>query len=111
VASFPSFAEKRRVSRGGGSYPLWTKGDKELVYISLDRKLAAADIRTGAGIEIGERKELFSIFTLRGPRFGVTGDGGRFLLLEPPEQTVPQTPEITVVLNWFADLGQVGRSR
>src|SRR5262249_8681702 len=92
VASFPSFAEKHRLSTGGGSFPLWTKGSKEVVYVSPERKLVTANVRTGAGIEIGERNELFSIFTARGPRFGVSGDGRRLLLREVPDQAAPPNP-------------------
>ena len=82
-----------------------------MVYVAPDRKLVSANVRTGGGVEIGERNELFSIFTLRGPRLSVSAGGGSFLLREAPEQAIPPTPEITVVLNWFADLGPADRSR
>jgi hypothetical protein len=65
-------------------------------------------ILPGAGIEIGERKALFKVVRV-GTRFGVTADGQRFLMREAPEQIAPDTPEITVVLNWFAELGQASR--
>ena len=93
--------------RGGGFAALWTKGGKELVYALQDGTVTAADVRTGAGIEIGERKTLFRSARLSGNRFGATADGQRFLMREAPEQNSPQTPEITVVLNWFAEVGQV----
>ncbi len=37
VASFPSFADKRRVSRSGGLYPFWRKDGKELFFPARDR--------------------------------------------------------------------------
>jgi Tol biopolymer transport system component len=106
VASFPSFAEKRRVSTTGGLAPLWTKGGKELVYALQDGTVTAADVRTGASIEIGEGQTLFRSARLSGSRFGATADGQRFLLPEAPEQNSPRLPEITVMLNWFAEVGQ-----
>ena len=38
VASFPSFARKQQVSRGGGGQPLWRKDGKELFYLGLRRQ-------------------------------------------------------------------------
>ena len=35
VAAFPSFAEQRQVSSGGGCQPRWRKDGKELFYLDL----------------------------------------------------------------------------
>ena len=47
VASFPSFADKRQVSRGGGCQPLWRNDGKEFFYLGLEGKLMAVDTTIG----------------------------------------------------------------
>ena len=34
VAAFPTFAVKRKVSTGGGDYPVWAKGGKEILCLA-----------------------------------------------------------------------------
>ena len=46
AASFPSFTDKRQVSRDGGGQPLWRHDGKELFYLSLQGKLMAIDTKT-----------------------------------------------------------------
>ena len=46
LASFPSFTDKRQVSRDGGGQPLWRSDGKELFYLSLQGKLMAVDTKT-----------------------------------------------------------------
>jgi len=112
VASFPSFALKKRVSEGGGSFPVWARGGKEIFYRASDRTLTAVDIRTGADIVLGDRKPLFKFgIGAAGNRFAVSADGQRFLINEYVEQasapkTVTETPELTVVINWSAEMKQ-----
>ena len=48
AAAFPSFNDKRRVSRDGGGQPLWRNDGKELFYLSLQGKLMAVDTTLGA---------------------------------------------------------------
>ena len=43
LQSFPSFTDKRQVSRDGGGQPLWRSDGKELFYLSLQGKLMAVD--------------------------------------------------------------------
>jgi hypothetical protein len=56
--SFPSFAEKRKVSIGQGNNPVWTK-DGKLFYRS-DDDVMEVEIRTGRGITIGKRQTFVS---------------------------------------------------
>ena len=59
AASFPSFTDKRQVSRNGGGQPLWRNDGKELFYLSLQGKLMAVDTRLGATLETSDPTSLF----------------------------------------------------
>ena len=79
----------------------WRSDGKELFYLALDGKLMAVDVRIGSVIETSVPRLLFQTrIAVSGgtDQYAVTGDGKRFLLLEPLEsQTVPP---ITVITNW-----------
>ena len=103
VAAFPSFGNKRQVSRAGGGQALWRKNGRELFYLSLDGKLMAADVKASSMLKIGPPKVLFQTPVTVNPtidQYGVTADGQRFIFGEPLETETP----ITVVLNWTAGL-------
>jgi Tol biopolymer transport system component len=106
VASFPSFTVKRRISANGGNYPRWSKGGREIVYVTPDGTVMAVEIRTGSasGFEIGERRALFP-FPKGYAHFDVSADGQRFLTAESLAET-NSTPEIAVMLNWTSRLKQ-----
>jgi eukaryotic-like serine/threonine-protein kinase len=102
VASFPSFADKRQVSRTGGGQPLWRKDGKELFYLGLDGNLMAVHTTTGAAFDAGAPASLLPAPISVDPlidQYGVTHDGQRFLFA-PGDSTAP----ITVVVNWAAGL-------
>ncbi len=102
VASFPSFADKRQVSRTGGGQPQWRKDGKELFYLGLDGHLMAVHTTTGAVFGAGAPARLFPAPISVDPvidQYGVTHDGQRFIFA-PGDSTAP----ITVVVNWAAGL-------
>jgi Tol biopolymer transport system component len=110
VASFPSFAIKRKVSASGGFYPVWAKGGKEIFYRATDGMLMSAEIRTGSKLtgsklEAATPKPLFKFGTgFLGNGFAVTADGQRFLIAESAQKDEGDQPEITLVLNWDAGI-------
>jgi hypothetical protein len=102
VASFPSFTDKRQVSRGGGGQPLWRKDGKELFYSGLDGKLMAVPTTTGTVFDAGAPASLFQAPINVDPiidQYAVTHDGQRFIFA-PVDSEVP----ITVVMNWAEGL-------
>ena len=104
VATFPGFTAMRQVSKNGGAQALWRKDGKELFYLSLDGKLMAVDVKTGATIDIGAPHALFQtrlVVAGNEDQYCVTGDGKRFIFNEPAGQG---TTQVTVVLNWAAGL-------
>ena len=112
VQGFPAAGGKVPVSTGGGSQPQWRADGRELYYYTPDRKLMGVEV-SGEGLtfKVGAARPLFAI------RVGGAGvdrgfpgngyytparDGKRFFVAGSPE--VPEPQQITVVLNWTADL-------
>lgn len=107
VARFPSFAEKRQVSSGGGGTSFWRKDGREILYVASDGTLMSAEIKTGQRIEVSTPKPLFQIPSKgeeAGADVAATRDGKRFLVLESDQAN--QETQIVVVLNWAAELKQ-----
>jgi serine/threonine protein kinase len=109
VQTFPPGGGKWQVSTNGGVMPRWRRDGKELFYVALDRKIMAAEVRSGSSIEFGNRTALFEAKLYGGlnvaggwnNQYDVSPDGQRFLLnTEAAASAVP----ITVVLNWAAEL-------
>ncbi len=105
VASFPSFAVKRKLSTSGGSDPVWPKGGKEIFYRAPDGMLMSAEIRTEPNLVAGIPKPLFKFSTvLPGNGFAVTADGRRFLAAQPVQEDKGNQSDLTLVLNWAAGI-------
>ena len=101
MAAFPAFTERRQISTAGGGQPLWRKDGRELFYLSLDGKLMALDVKSGATLETGSPRALFQTKVDVEPRFDqycVAPDGRRFIVAE----SSPNDRPISVVVNWPA---------
>ena len=106
VAAFPTFTEKRQVSITGGCQPIWRKDGKELFYLTLDGKLMATEVKSGATLETGIPQMLFQSPAKVSPiniEYCVTADGKRFLFRDPVGENAKP---FTVVVNWTAGLRQ-----
>ena len=112
VAEYPGGEHKRRVSRGGGSGPLWSRDGTKLFFQSLDgRQLFEVDVRTQSSPEsallLGDQQ-----LVLEGPFFesydlsrasNITSDGSRFLMMTSADvRRIALEP--VVVLDWFPEL-------
>ncbi len=102
---------RRLVSAAGGIQPRWTKGGRELVYLSGTAMMSAAvDPATGT---VGVTAMLFRVADLsydpdgRTHSYDVTPGGDRFLVLKRVER--PGAQPLVVVLNWRPDMGQGSR--
>jgi serine/threonine protein kinase len=104
VASFPTFAAKRKISSSGGGVPVWAKGGKEILYLAADGALMSVEIRMGFNLVAGTPKLLFKPLGSDLGRFAVTADGNRLLIDEPVRKIEGEQPEITLVLNWAAGI-------
>ena len=97
--------DKRRVSTGGGTQPVWNANGRELLYLS-DGQLMSVALKGGPGaIEIDVPKPLFKTRGLSrfniSHEYDLSPDGKRILLGTLVGQ--PRgTP--TIMLNWAAAL-------
>jgi serine/threonine protein kinase len=101
-----TFSERRRrtpISTGGGQYPEWGSGGRELYYVSPDFKLMAVSVKLGVdSAEISPPRELFPLPTVDNgfSPYEPTPDGQRFLVRATPQQQAAEP--LTVIVNWPA---------
>jgi serine/threonine protein kinase len=98
IASFPDARRKLQVTSGGGTFPQWGPGGRELFYISGDGMLTVVGLKNGAdGLEPSSPQPLFRLAAtsfISSP-FEVSPDGKRILVNQ-----AEQNAEIHAVLNW-----------
>jgi eukaryotic-like serine/threonine-protein kinase len=93
---------KWQVSDSGGHWPKWRRDGKELLYLSVDRKIVGVEVTIGASFRHSTPRPLFAS-GIRTPdaRFDVTSDGRRFLI---PAQATENSSPATVTINWLSGL-------
>jgi eukaryotic-like serine/threonine-protein kinase len=100
-------AGKWQISGEGGTEPVWNRNGRELFYRSGE-KMMAVDIATQSGFAAGKPRMLFEgryePTPATFPKYDVTPDGQRFLMLKPSESAEAAATQINVVLNWFEEL-------
>ena len=108
ATSFPEPGARLQVSVEGGEHPRWTRGGKELLFLSSEGVLAVG-IETAGGLEPGKPRMLFPfrppLPQLEGAyrsHYDVSSDGERFLLVEGGDD--PASHRLQVVLNWGEEL-------
>jgi serine/threonine protein kinase/Tol biopolymer transport system component len=104
VETVPRSDRKWSVSTSGGYEPRWRADEREIYYLSEDRKLMAVPV--GAGPSFGVPEPLFQTRVAHGVgtnrmHFVPSRDGQRFLVNMATETV---TSPITVVFNWTAAL-------
>jgi hypothetical protein len=96
---------KWKISTNGGVLPVWSRDEKELFFIGVDRKLMAVEVTRDAvngGPRFSVPKPLFDTRIRSGYSWFDVSKDGRFLM---PIQTDPSgSAAITVVINWTAGL-------
>jgi Tol biopolymer transport system component len=98
VKSFPQPADKRQVSRGGGSRPIWSPDGKALFYLAYDGRMMEVRVTSGpSGVEFGIPAPLFSVNAPPPTEFQMDRKG-RFLI--PVQLGDSANAPLTVVLNW-----------
>jgi eukaryotic-like serine/threonine-protein kinase len=106
VRPYPGPGGKWQISTEGGTEPVWNPKGREVFYRD-GQKMMAVDYTAQSTFSAGKPRMLFQGPYTPTPRsasdYDVSSDGQRFLMLEAAEQ-VPG--EISVVLNWTAELKQ-----
>jgi tRNA A-37 threonylcarbamoyl transferase component Bud32 len=101
VQAFPEARGKFQISSGGGRFPKWGPGGRELFYVSPNDKLMAVDLKAGKdSLEPSAPRELFPLPTptINFIPYDVTADGERFLVQAPPQQA----SALSVIVDWPA---------
>jgi len=100
VQSFPEPHGKFQLSNGGGSFPEWGPGGRELFYVSPDFKLMAVSLKLGDNsVEPSAPRELFKLPATDPANinpYDTAADGQRFLV------RVTQPPVLNLIVNWPA---------
>jgi Tol biopolymer transport system component len=93
-----------RVSRNGGTEPVWSRSGRELFYRSATDSLMSVEVLPGSVVRLGRRQPLFSTFGYLPHEFhrnyDVALDDERFLML----RNVEQDEGLVVVFNWDEEL-------
>jgi len=97
----PRVGGRWQLSTAGGEQPHWRADGREVVYVSLERKVMAVSLEPDpGGLQLEAPRELFEIAGLP-VALDATGDHRRFLVAtREPAATRP----LNVVLNWPAAL-------
>ena len=102
VQAYPEPKGKWLVSSGGGQFPAWGPGGRELFYLSADSKLMAAKLKVVAtALQALTPSALFEVGDDGnfGSPFAVAPDGQRFLVAVPIDEG---TQPLEVIVNWTA---------
>jgi Tol biopolymer transport system component/predicted Ser/Thr protein kinase len=100
IDTFPERRHKTPISTGGGQYPEWGPGGRELYYVSPDFKLMAVSLKLET--QSAEPSAPHELFTLPAVDTGYSpyqaaSDGQRFLVRATPQQAAEP---LTVIVNW-----------
>jgi Tol biopolymer transport system component len=101
IAAFPEPRAKFQISTGGGQYPEWGAGGREIFYVAPDNKLMAVGLTiTAEAVRPSAPRGLFTLPIIdNGWSPYDTIDGQRFLVRAVPQQA---SPPLTVIVNWPA---------
>jgi eukaryotic-like serine/threonine-protein kinase len=100
VQSFPTPGHKVRVSSGGGFFPHWSSGGKELLYADREGAFLSVPVAAGEAFRPGAETPIFKRIELA-TGGDVTADGQRFLVSQAAR--APHR-EIRLFVNWAATL-------
>ena len=98
----------RQISVDGGTAPVWARNGSELYFRSASGDQMVVPLADTPTLTIGRPQSLFRV----SGRYRVSGNAaaydvladGRFIMVTEPERPVSNTPQITVVKNWFREL-------
>jgi hypothetical protein len=102
IQAFPDPRGATRISTGGGQFPQWGAGGRELFYVSPDYKLMAVSLKLGAdSVDPSAPRELFTLPAddIGYSPYEAAPDGQRFLVRAALQQGAQP---LTVIVNWPA---------
>jgi Tol biopolymer transport system component len=110
VQPFPATGAKWQVSMDGATQPQWRGDGRELYFLSIDKKLMAADVKPGGStfawgaprVLMETRMTGWERINAGGGQYAVSSNGERFLISTATSGTTP----ITIAVNWPALLSR-----
>jgi len=111
VRPFPDVTGRRvQVSSDGGRFPMWARHSRELSYVDSTGTMMSAAVVLDPTLRLGKVTPLFRTekppVEISGRPYDVSPKDGRFLVTKPVPSPASDAFEISVVLNWFTELGQ-----
>jgi eukaryotic-like serine/threonine-protein kinase len=102
IQAFPEPHAKVQISVGGGTFPQWGPGGRELYYLAPDNKLMTVSLKAGAdSILPSAPSVLFALPPLSAIFYGVPyqvdSTGQRFLLAAAPQD---KAAPLNLIVNW-----------
>jgi len=109
VRPFPQTDRARwQVSTSGGAQPVWAHSGRELLYVSAADSLMSVPVTTSPDFHAGAPTALFSTQPfIIGPfhqNFAIAPDDRSFIMRRRAVTAASATTELTVVLNWTAEI-------
>jgi len=104
VRPFPAGAGKWQVTGEGAAQPRWSRNGKELYHV-LGDVLMATEVNTDGAFTVGATRRLFATGSYDTTDISLKYDmlpDGRFLVIEPVEDSEKRAAAIHVVQNWLA---------
>jgi len=106
VRPFPGPGGRWKISKEGGSEPIWSKDGKQLFY-RMDDQIWAVNVRTEAGFYADKprllmKRGLMTASPLR--TWDLWPDGQGFLMVKWEESKPQPVMEMILVQNWFEEL-------
>jgi hypothetical protein len=110
VRPFPdATAERRRISVGGGSRPLWSRDGREIFYLDVRNHMMRVEVSAGATPDFGAPVPFFADptttddwFVALGRRtFDLTPDGSRFLAITTRVEHTQGRGDLFISLGWL----------
>jgi hypothetical protein len=104
VRPFPADGPAVQVSAGGGTYPAWGPGNREIFYVNGNAMMAVT-VTTSPDIAVTPPRKLFERgafqWQYRGRNYDVDPKTGRFLVLKSLGGPSP-SGQLVVVVDWMA---------
>lgn len=104
VLSLEDDGGKWQISTDGGSRPLWSRGDSEIIFLGLDGQLIVVDVTLSPRFHAGSPRALMNprLRSLPGMLWAVSTDGQRILVNRETEAR--EASPYSLVQNWTEGL-------
>jgi serine/threonine-protein kinase len=107
VRPFPGPGAERRISTGGGTFPVWSRSARELFFIGSDMRIIVASYTANGDTFVPGKPRVWSEKRLLGLPYGtldLAPDGKHFAVILYADGAAETQPQLTILLNFFDEL-------